>query len=284
MPRWSISTWSLHASLGQPFHAFATPGSDELVNRSPQEGRVSLLEVPGECAAHGIGTLELCHFHVPSIARSYIDEFRAALRSAGVELYSVLIDSGNITEPDESKRAGELALIRRWIDLAARLGASRVRIDAGLQEPTPEVVQRSAAHLRELADYAESVGVRVITENWHATSKRPGPLLEILDRCEGRVGLCCDFGNAEGDDKYGTIEKLAPCATSIHAKARYTPDERIDEEDLARCCAIVRTTGFDGPISLIRGAGLSDWDNLMRLRDTMSRHLPNVAVAGAAAR
>lgn len=273
MPRWSISTWSLHPSLGEAFYALKSPDSNELQLRGRKAARVDLLDVPAEAREHGVGTVEVCHFHYPSVEPTYLASFRKACDDAGVELYSVLIDAGDITAEDAALRDADLRLIRRWIAIAGELGASRVRIDAGLAPPTPAVIERSATHLRELAEFAKQHGVQVITENWHETSKQPGPLLDILSRCGGGVGLCCDFGNAEGPGKHDTIAKLAPHATSIHAKAAYGKDGTIDEADLATCCRLVRQANFDGPISLIRGTSEDEWTNLMRVKDVIAQHI-----------
>jgi sugar phosphate isomerase/epimerase len=256
MMRLSISTWTLHGTLSSG---------------------VPLLELPALIAARGIHTLELCHFHLPSVEPDYLGQLRAALRDAGVELYSILIDRGDITSPDLQLQDEDLRVTRGWIDVAAEVGAQCVRIDAGLQPPTPEVVQLSAANLSELARYASERGVRVITENWHATSRYPRPLLEILDRCEGQVGLCADLGNAEGADKYETLGLLLPRATSIHFKVRYNEDAGIERTDFARCIGLITEAGFTGPISLIYNQTDREWAAVDQLKEALMEALPGVA-------
>src|SRR5262245_44514066 len=210
MRRLAISTWTLHGQL---------------------QSALDLLDLPAQIARRGIRALEICHFHLPSTAPAYLARLREACRAADVEAYSILIDTGDITAPDPEQRAAELQTIRGWIDAAAELGAGHVRVVAGMQPPTSEVIQLSAQNLRELADYASQRGVKTITENWHATGLDPQALLAILDRCEGAVGLCADIGNAEGPDKYATLGRLLPRASSIHFKARYTPDAQIEASD-----------------------------------------------------
>src|SRR6185295_3553064 len=149
MRRLAISTWSLDGLL--------------------QSG-VPLVSIPAQMAQHKITTLELCHFHLPSTEPAYLHTLREALQAAGIELYSVLIDTGDITAPDPVQRAADIQTIHDWIGIAAALGASAVRIDAGLQPPTPEVSEQSARQLRAFDAAAAQQGVRVFTENWHTTS------------------------------------------------------------------------------------------------------------------
>src|SRR5204862_5851051 len=128
---------------------------------------LTLLDLPVQIAERGIRALEICHFHLPSTTPAYLAELRQACNAASVEAYSILIDTGDITAPDPQQRAADLQTIRGWIDVAAELGAGRVRIVAGMQAPTPEVIQRSVDHMRELVEYTEQRGVQAITENWH---------------------------------------------------------------------------------------------------------------------
>src|SRR3954452_13793438 len=140
MRRLAISTWTLHGQL---------------------QGDLALLDLPAQIAQRGIYALEICHFHLPRTTPAYLAELRQACPAAGVEAYSILIDTGDITAPDPEQRAADLQTIRSWIDVAAELGAGRVRVVAGMQAPTPEVIQRSVDNLRELMGYAEQRGVKV---------------------------------------------------------------------------------------------------------------------------
>jgi len=246
MRRFAISSWSVDGLLQS-----GTP----------------LLDLPAQLAQHGITTLELCHFHLPSTDPAYLQAFRSALRSAGIELYSLLIDTGDISAPDRDRQAADLRSIRGWIEVAAALGAQVVRVDAGLQPPTAEVVAESARQLHALAHVATQHGLRTITENWHATSQEPRALLAILDRCAGLVGLCADTGNAEATaDKYATLAQLLPRASSVHFKARYQPDGSIAPDDLQRCVELIAQADFAGVITLIYAGKRDEWAKLGQLR------------------
>src|SRR5437868_1561869 len=108
MPRLSISTWSLHRNLG-PMYGQGEDGS--LAPHDSKPGALSLLDVPNQIADRGIRTLEICHFHFPRTDNEYVLELRSALESAGVELFSILIDGGDITSTEPEKRAADM----KWI-------------------------------------------------------------------------------------------------------------------------------------------------------------------------
>ena len=276
MIRISTSSWSLHRSLGKPqMRAPDGPPADG----AAAGATLSLLELPGPLAAAGFGTLEICHFHFPSTDAAYLAELRGAAQDAGVEIFSVLIDAGDITHSDPAQLEKELAWIRGWLDVASAIGASHSRVIAGYAPVertgrdlrTHPLIRQSAVNLRALSAYGQERGVRVITENFRATAERADQLLTILELCAGAVGTCADFGNFKGADKYDELAAIAPRADSAHAKALYDGEGYPDRAELTRCLDLMAATNFDGPISLIFDTpfhrGEDEWDNLGVLRE-----------------
>lgn len=223
-----------------------------------------LLELPAAARDHGIGVLELCHFHLPTTEPGYLDTLRASLAASGTKLSSLLIDTGDVASPDPDVLAESLHTIRHYIQVAARLGAERVRVSAGPQPPTPETLTQSAAQLGALMTYAAGRGVRVGTENWQRTAAQPEDVLTILGAAPAGLGLCVDTGNAEATpDKYRTLAQLLPHATSVHFKARMTGGTvdrgAIDEGDVRRCLELMNAASFRGPVSLIYDGKRDEW-------------------------
>lgn len=284
MPRLSTSSWSLHRALGRP----PLTGPQDPPPTGPMPGaEVDLLDLPARLAQMGVPTLEIVHFHLPSLDASYLSELRAALAAAQVELFSVLIDAGDITHPDPAQRQREMAWIRGWIDVAADLGASHARVVAGYTPVQPQtgdlrahpVLRLSAENLRSLAAYARERGVQVITENFRETAARAAQVLALLDLCEGEVGLCADFGNFKGPDRYDELAAIFPRADSAHVKALYDGDGRPVRAEFQRTLGMLLDAGFDGPMSLIFDGPLhrdeDEWDNLAVLRGMVAGMLPN---------
>ena len=274
MPRISTSSWSLHRALGSP----PLYGPGDAVPGQPSNGAISLLDLPSTAAKADIHTLEIVHFHFPTMDGAYVGELKEAVEEAGIELFSVLIDAGDVTHPDDAARAEEMDWIRSWLDVTALCGASHARVVGGYQPVARNgrplldhpVLQRSAEGLRELADYGASIGVRVITENFRETTNRADQVLAILELCEGRVGLCADFGNYGGEDRYDELAAIFPKADSAHVKAVYDERGRPDEDEFRHSLGMLAGAGFDGPMSLIFDTPLrgnaTEWDNLAQMR------------------
>src|SRR5262245_27859222 len=94
--RLSVSTWSLHRALGRPAFYGAADG-EQIPVETHNRGTMTLLDLPARVAEAGIHMLEICHFHLPSRDRAYLQELRGALESASVQLFSLLVDDGDIT-------------------------------------------------------------------------------------------------------------------------------------------------------------------------------------------
>lgn len=230
--------------------------------------KVDLLDVPGLLREHGFGTMELCHFHIADTSPSYLRKLRSHLQQHQVELWSLLIDDGDLASPVHGDRDAEWT--RGWIDRAETLGAKCVRISGGKQAPTEQAVCQSIELLGQLGAYAAVRGVNALTENWHETMSSPEVVKRVIE--ETCLGLCFDFGNWTGPDKYERLEQIAPLATSCHAKCEYV-DGRPNVEDFERCLKITHSAGFDGPYTLVYGETGRVWESLAEQAELLQPYL-----------
>ena len=265
--RLSVSTWSLHRTLGRP----AGYGPGQSIPERTQAG-LPLMQLPAQLQEFGLSTLEICHFHLPTRDRGYLRELRDAMRDAGVEPFTLLVDAGDVSDPVHGER--DLAWISGWLDDAAELGVERARVIAGKQPPADETLSASITRLRRLAERAEALGVRLTTENWLALMASPTQVFQVLDALDGRLGLCVDFGNWRGSSKYDDLAQLMPRAESFHAKCHFSEDGTMDKEDFVRCLELAREAKQAGPYTLIYdGPNADEWAGLAAERAVVTPYL-----------
>ena len=266
-PRLSVSTWSLHGSLGGP--GIYGPEAGNRVPDDFSDGEaLPLLELPARLREFGIGTLEICHFRLPSRDPSYLNELREALKENRIELFSLLVDGGDITDPKNAAR--DLDWIAGWFEVARTLAAHCVRVIAGKSKPDKESLRKSRQGLQALSALASKHHLRLMTENWFELLSSPEPVLQLLGELEGAVGLCMDFGNWSGETKYEDLAAIAPLAESCHARADFvgSSEPQLDESDFQRCLNITREVEFSGPYTLIpTGWREDEWEALRVVRD-----------------
>ncbi len=268
----AISSWTVHGVLGAPW--YLPDASGTMVNtKEPQPAELTLLELPAFVAADGFRLLEICNFHLPSIADDYLAELRQALEDSGVTLVNLLIDTGNLSAADDAARRADIEAAKGWQDIAVKLGAKGVRLDCGTEAPSPGAIERSVQALRELIDYGASIGLASTTENWRQTSVESENLLRIMGAVDRPLNLCVDFGNAsKTSDKYATMRALLPRATSLHCKGNFAGDT-LDVAEFQRSLSLVREANFSGHIALIYDGTDKEWDKVLKLRSHVEREL-----------
>jgi sugar phosphate isomerase/epimerase len=200
----------------------------------------------------------------------YLAEFTEQREAAGVELWSLLIDDGDLNHPTESDAHRDWIL--GWIDTAATLGAKNVRVIGGKQPQTPESLARTIAQFRILGMEAYVRGVRVLTENWFPTLSTPGALCEVIDTLNGAIGLTFDFGNWNGPNKYERLTEIAHLADGCHAKCEFL-EAMPATEDFVTCLEITRAAEFSGPYTLVYAESGDVWGSLEAQRKLIEPYL-----------
>jgi sugar phosphate isomerase/epimerase len=130
--------------------------------------------------------------------------------------------SAYMHEADPEKRKQQLADAKRFIDLAAALGAPNVRVFGNkIEGPKDQVIARVAAGLGELGAYAGEHGVTVIIES-HGDFTDSPTLSDILSRAGSpNVGLLWDAHHTFVDGKEEpefTVQKLGKYIRHTHLK------------------------------------------------------------------
>ncbi len=260
--RFAVSTWSLHRLLGATYPYSPDPDKSAARKEPYGPGAAELIEIPRQLADRGIGRLEICSFHLPSLDRAYIAELRDALARSGVRLQTLLVEDGDPSSPQTAER--DIRWIAGWVEIAAALGADNMRVIAGKQAPTDENLTRAAGHLSWLASQAQGSGVRVVTENWFDLLPSPREMNWLLDRTGGEIGLNGDLGNWSAPAKYAGLADIMRRAEICHAKADYNASG-LDADDYRRSLEACRQAGYEGPYTLIYDSPFfaDEWDGIL---------------------
>lgn len=270
MHRIATSSWALHGTLGQVFYEH---NKGKVIDKNERSiDGMSLLDLPAFVAKDGVNLLEIVHFHFPSTEDSYLAELKAALDEADVELANVLVDTGNLSNPNLAERQRDIDMTKGWQEVAVKLGAGGNRIDCGTEPATPETIALSASALQELADNAAAIGLVVFTENWRTTSLQPTNLMDIMRQADRPLKLCVDFGNAaKTDNKYETLATLLPHGNSLHCKGVFD-DGQLNVDEFHRSLGIVRDAGFSGHVALIYDQYDDEWEKVLILKEAYENY------------
>ena len=254
MERIAVSTWALDRWIAESFAD--SPGEP---NGAFGVGMGRIGSLPRALAGNGYRRVEICHFHLPPSEGARLS-LAEGLTERGIELQTLLIDAGDVTDPEFGER--DEAWIAKWIDKAIVMGFRQARVVAGKQPWSEESRDRSVAALGRLADSAGD-RISLVIENWFDLLQTPAHVHDLLDRLDGRVGLNGDFGNWSGPDKYERLAGIMGRAVACHAKCDSNEAYHVDREDYERCLRLSEEAGYTGPYTLVHGAGLDfPWDFL----------------------
>ncbi|TSB45343.1 sugar phosphate isomerase/epimerase family protein [Alkalicoccobacillus porphyridii] len=275
MPFLSLNTFSLQNQLGPvQWTSWDEQAKTQIVTVEEQPENYSLLELPFILKDRGFDALEVCHFHIPSTNKQYLEQLRSAFQDADLRFYSLLVDYGDISNEDATRREKDIEWVKQWIDSASIAGAEHIRIIAGEADPSDkEALDRALDNLKQLADYAAEKGVKVLTENFRPLASTMQNCLSLIDQSEGKFGLTTDFGNYEGPNKYESLRAAIPLSSSIHAKARTSSDGSQDLEEFQTCMDIMAESQYDGAITLVYNGAMDDWQGIDEIKRLSLRYV-----------
>jgi sugar phosphate isomerase/epimerase len=276
MPFLSLTTWSLHRNMGPlRWTQWDAASLTHVTNTEEQPEITSLIRLPSLLAEKGFASADVCHFHFPETGEAYLQQVREAFAESGVRFYTLLADYGDISSNDEARRKADIEWNKRWIDIAAAVGAERVRVVGGDADPADQAaLTRSAEALRELAEYGAKRGVKVTTENFMPLTSTADNCLFLMDAVGvGKLGLVSDFGNLKGPAKYDELARIVPVSENIHAKAIGDAEGMPDADEFARCMDIVKSSGYEGPITIVYDGPGDMWEGIERIRKLVIPYL-----------
>jgi sugar phosphate isomerase/epimerase len=198
------------------------------------------------------------HPEPPSEAYLHAIKLRAFRNGLDVSGTGVRND---FTVPDAAKREADLEHVKRWVEVAAKLGAPALRVFDGRGEakgPTREQMTAWVVEaFRACAAHGERHGVVIAYQNHDELLKTADEVLALRERVASDwFGLNVDIGSLRTGDPYEEIARLAPHACTWQIKERLYRKGQEEKTDLRRVFAILRAAGYRGyaPLETL-GAG-----------------------------
>ena len=207
----------------------------------------------------------------------------------GMDNVLIMIDEeGDLAGEDEEQRLKSIDNHKLWIDTAAEMSCTSVRLNLYGSKDIETWKALSIESLTKLGEHAKGTGLNVIVENHgRITSNIP----ELMNAINGvnmdNVGTLPDFGNfCMADEGYGSVfdgtcetvydfykgvEEMMPKAFAVSAKSNDF-DENGDEKtiDYMKMLKIVKSFGYTGYIGVeYEGERLSEVEGIKATRDLL---------------
>jgi L-ribulose-5-phosphate 3-epimerase len=201
----------------------------------------------------GLDGLDCTVYWFPDTTPGYLASLRKTAFKNGVQIYNAGVRV-QLCQPTPELQAAEFENIKKWVDVADRIGASHVRVFGG-QIPKgatePQAIAWAAEVMKRGAAYAGVKGITLGVEDDGGLTTAAGPTIEIVKQADSPwAGINADTGNFRNNG-YAQFETMLPYVTSVHLKTEIAgADGKKEKADWSRLLGMLGKSGYKGYVGL----------------------------------
>ena len=210
-----------------------------------------LIRIAVETGTDGI---DLTVYWLPATTDDVLLPLRRFAYKNRVEIYSIGTRI-RLAQPTAELRDQQIIELRKWLDVAQKLGATHVRVFGGDKPEgatTEQAIGYAAETLKRGAELAGARGLIIGLEDDGGLTDYAKETIAIVSRVNSPwAGMNLDIGNFKPPDVYGQIEMSIPYAVSTHVKTEVTQDDGKNAPmDWDRVFRMFAAKGFRGYMGL----------------------------------
>jgi sugar phosphate isomerase/epimerase len=211
-----------------------------------------LIRIAVETGTDGI---DMTVYWLPGTSDDYLLPLRRLAYRNRVEIYSVGTRV-RLAQPTPDLRDQELVQLRKWVDVAQKMGATHVRVFGGPKPPgttMDQAIDLAAETLKRGTEYSGARGVILGVEDDGGITDFAKETIEIVTRANSPwAGMNLDVGNFRPPNVYDQIDMSIPYAVSTHVKTEVANDDGKTRapSDWDRIFTMFSRQGFRGYMGL----------------------------------
>lgn len=220
------------------------------LHRTVEAGKMDVFDYIRFCKEAGFTQLDPWNAHLAAAYDddAFLAEVKAAGDAVGLPYGCIAVDGAHIFEPTAEGRERNRQRRYRWLEIAAALGATQLRIDAGGDDAHPAdlILGEVVAGYNDIIARAQPLGVEIIIENHWGPFQSPDQLYRLLDTVPG-LGLLFDSYNWPAGTHARAWPQYAKYARLTHFKT-FTFDAAGNEPtwDIPGLIRLLQTNGYQG--------------------------------------
>lgn len=196
--------------------------------------------------------LDLTVYWFPDTSDGFLLPLRRLAFRNAVEIYSISIRT-DMCRPTAELQKAEVETVRKWVDVAVKLGAGHIRVFGGTV-PKQATEDQAAGWVTEIlkraSEYSGSQGVTLGLENHGGITARAERIIEIVKAVGSPwVGINLDTGNFQ-TDPYNQIALCLPYAVNAQFKTEMRDGGKRSPQDWDRVMQMFAKAGYKGYFAL----------------------------------
>jgi len=171
--------------------------------------------------------LDLTNYWFPSESNDFLLPLKRLAYKEAVEIHSIGMRT-DMCQPTAELREAQVGEVKKWVEIAQRLGAGHMRVFGG-KVPKNATEDQAAGWvvevLKRASEHAAARGVVLGVENHGGITEKAERIIQILKAVDSPwVAMNLDIGNFR-TDAYRQIRMCIPYAAHFHIKAEITNDQ-----------------------------------------------------------
>lgn len=222
-----------------------------------RSGEMSFFDMMEFAAEIGLNAVDLTGYYFPSYPETPTNSELFQLKRKALKLGLNISWTGirnDFSNPDPEARKADRQMIRKWLEVSSKLGATIMRIFDGKHSyegfTRDEVKDWLIDEYKICAAYAEDNGVLLGLQNHNEFLFQSDEVIDILQRVDSEwFGLILDIGSLNTGNSYDEIERLAPYANYWFIKEHVFPSGVKTNVDMKKIATIIKNQGYQGYVS-----------------------------------
>jgi sugar phosphate isomerase/epimerase len=217
-----------------------------------QKGTLKYEDLIRISAENDLDGVDLTVYWFPNTSDSFLLPLKRTAYRSGIEIYSISVRT-ELTKPAGADRDTAAADLRKWIDVAAKLGAGHIRVFGG-KIPEGQSEATAAGWVTDMlgtaSEYAGKNGIVLGLENHGGVTDRADTIVGIVKKVNSPwVGINLDTANFK-TKIYEQIETIAPYAVNVQVKAMVKDENGPAPSDWDRVAKMLVANHYRGYLAL----------------------------------
>lgn len=217
-------------------------------------GKMTISDMLDFCAAAGFEGVDITGYYFTGYPNVPADDYLYGIKRKALRLGVGISGTGvrnDFTIADPARRAGEVTLVKNWIEVAAKLGAPVLRIFAGNQKnegvSQAAVTEWMLKDIQQCVDYGKQHGVVIGLQNHNDFIQTAQQVTQMIDKINSEwLGLILDIGSYRALNAYEEIAASMSYAVNWQIKEKMFVNGVEVETDLEKIIGMIKASPYRG--------------------------------------